>query len=77
MLPKYRYADERKIVFLTVALPLAPHVRDIIHSYEEDSVFLDDHVTDDNWDATFEVVKLFVMNEGRWPRWEGKRTTER
>eukprot|EP00949_MAST-11_sp_MAST-11-sp1_P001182 g1182.t1 len=42
---------------------------------EEDSFIpddLDDKFYDDNiynWEVMFETVKLFVMKEGRWPRW--------
>ena len=43
---------------------------------EEDSFTpddLDDKLYDDNiynWEVMFETVKLFIMKEGRWQRWE-------
>ena len=43
---------------------------------EEDSFIpddLDDKFYDDrtyNWEVMFETVKLFLMKEGRWPRWQ-------
>ena len=49
---------------------------------EEDSFIpddLDDKFYDDNtynWEVMFETVRFFLMKEGRWPRWEGKRTSE-
>eukprot|EP00949_MAST-11_sp_MAST-11-sp1_P000208 g208.t1 len=43
--------------------------------YEQDTFIpdeMDDKFYDDktyNWEVMFETVKLFVMKEGRWPRW--------
>ena len=50
---------------------------------EEDSFIpddLDDKLYDDNtynWEVMFETVKLFLMKEGRWPRWQKGRRQAR
>ena len=51
----------------TTLQDLLQREEDSFTSDELDDKLYNDHTY--NWEVMFETVKLFLMKEGRWPRW--------